>query len=370
MWIIQSTDNVYVRLNSYKKEYKKMIEWIIKYLSNPFMINKKKENINKLDIDNMDIKPETIDNPKTNDSNEPNVNLNNGHKTTSHLVTSTKTAKPKNQDYCKKYEGKYISAVAIADGLGSSIDAHEASKIVVENFLKNIKESDIKGTESIKLDAEDIIEFWQKNAIKLNEFYKLHEEKYENEQNVLQTTLITVVELDDRYLISYTGNGSILYIRGDFWSFWNKRWPWCISDLMTGHSIIGENGREVLYGYLGPNREDSSDLKILNINKDKRFGDILVLTTDGICSSDQNKVGREDSTNKLWAEINPHIEKLINEYFVDYFKKVIDGENEGEEILEKTIEKFLDEETFEDDATVGIIMSKKAIEYYLHSNKK
>lgn len=347
-----------------------MFQGMTKYLSNHFLMNNKKENRNKPEIDIMDIKPETVDNPKENDGNKPNANLNNGHKTTSLLVTSTKTTKPKNQDYCDKYDGKYISAVAIADGLGSSIDAHEASKIVVENFLKNIEESDIKGTELIKLDTKDITEFWQKIVTKLTDFYKEHEEQYKDKQNILQTTLITVVELDDRYLISYTGNGSILYIRGDFWSFWNKRWPWCISDLMTGHSIIGENGREVLYGYLGPDRKDTSDIKILNINKDKRFGDILILTTDGISSSDQNKVGREDCTDKLWAEINPHIEKLINKYFMDYFKNVIDEENDREEMLKKMIVKFLEEETFEDDATIGIIMSRKAIEYYLKNNKK
>lgn len=282
------------------------------------------------------------------------------------LAVKTKTAKLQNEDFCAKYEGKYMSAIAIADGLGSSIDAHVASKIAVENFLKDIELYEKQDKiDTRKLEPANIIQFWKNIITKLNDNYKKNEERFKTKQNVLQTTLITVVELDDRYIISYTGNGCILHIRGDFWRFWNKRWPWCISDLMMGHSIIGKNGMEALYGTLKPNK-DSLDIRVLTITKDIYYGDIFVLTTDGICSSDHNIIGRDDD-NKLWLEINPHIEKLINKYFVNYFESIIDERNDN---LNEILDKYLEEQSFEDDATVGIIISRKTIEYYLQKNNK
>ncbi len=280
------------------------------------------------------------------------------------VAVGTKTAKPQNEDFCDLYKGESVSALAIADGLGSSTDAHVAAELAVKYFLEGVKSFDCRN-KTIK--SEDIVKFWKSVAIKIKAYYEENKEQYQNKSKILETTLITIVELKDRYLISYLGNGSVLYIRGDFWHFWNRQWPWCISDLMIGHSILDENGKDVLYGILGPDG-DASSLRLLNITKDAYCGEILVLTTDGVSSPDHSKVGR-DSNNKLWLEINPHIESLVNVYLAEYFKRITKENIDQSQILNEIIGKFLSERTFDDDATMGIIVSSRAIEYYLNRTK-
>lgn len=280
------------------------------------------------------------------------------------LAVGTKNAQAQNEDFCALYKGNSISAIAIADGVGSSTDSHIAARLAVNQFLGNVKSFDDKKKE---VKSEDVIKFWINITKKIKDERENNKEKYQGKANVLNTTLITLIELKDRYLISYLGNGSIWYIRGDFWHFWNRRWPWCMSDLMVGHTFLDENGRDVLYAVLGIDG-DISNVKILNITKDNYCGEIFILTTDGISSQDHLKIGR-DTNNKLWVEVNPHIESLVNIYLAEYLNIISKGEKDEDQILHEIIEKFLSERTFEDDATLGVTVPNKSKEYYLHKLK-
>jgi len=277
-----------------------------------------------------------------------------------YIAIGTKEAKPQNEDFCNFYKGNILSAIAIADGVGSSIDSHKAAKCAVEIFLHEVESFDNSVQKEIEF--KDIEVFWRKIVKQFNIFYEKNKKKYQNNLSFLETTLITIIELKDRYLISYLGNGSVLYIRGDFWHFWNKQWPWCISELMIGHSILNENGKDVLYGLLRP-KEDTLGMRLLTITKDIHCGEIFILTTDGISSPDHSKLGR-DPNDKLWLEINPHIENLVNVYLKEYLENF--SKKDDSKLLEDIIKKFLNEEEFDDDATLGIIVSNKTIQYYLN----
>ncbi len=282
------------------------------------------------------------------------------------VVGCSKTEKAQNEDYCDLYTGTNLTAIAIADGLGSSTDAHIASRLAVESFLNNVKSADSRG--KVSLNHIDIRRFWENTVKNLRGYYEENKRNYMNKSDVLQTTLITLIELKDRYEVSYIGNGSIWHIRGDFWRFWNKRWPWCMSDLMIGHSFLDQNGREVLYGFLEPTGLTSSmSIKQLTVWKDTYCGEVFILSTDGISSSDHLKVGR-DTSHKLWIEVNPHIESLINNGLKEYFEGIFNKSGENTQLLKKVLEKFLNERTFDDDATLGIIMSNKTIEHFLNKN--
>jgi PPM family protein phosphatase len=276
------------------------------------------------------------------------------------LAVATKPAKPQNEDFCDRYNGEIFSAIAIADGVGSTIDAHIAAELAVENFLKKVKSFDDR--EQKKVEPKNIVKFWESTAEKIKAYYKENKERYQDKSTILQTTLITLIELKDRYLISYLGNGSIWYIRGDFWHFGNRHWPWCMSDLMIGHTFLNEDGKDALYGVLG-HKGDTSNVRILDITKDMDRGEIFVLTTDGISSPDHLKIGY-DPNNKLWVEVNPHIESLVNTYLVEFFKGISKEDCDQSQILKKILEKFLSERSFDDDATIGIVVSGKAIKYY------
>lgn len=271
---------------------------------------------------------------------------------------ATKSEKNQNQDYCDMYKGTYLSAIAIADGLSSSIDSHKASKLAVTNFLKDLKSFDLQEKEK-EIELEDVKKIWENTEIKIKNYC---EDNYQDRSKVLQTTLITIIELDDKYLISYLGNGSILYIRGDFWKFWDKRWPWCISDLMIGHSVFMD-GIAKLYGLLGP-EEDTSKVRYLSVIKDTYCGEIFILTTDGISSPDHAGIFRDDKTNGLLLGINRYVESLVNVHIGEFLRCIAYCGD-----LEDTIKRFF-EFKFDDDASLGVMISNKAIDYYKSDREK
>jgi len=252
--------------------------------------------------------------------------------------------------------------VAIADGVGESIGSEIASDHVTKMF---VSECSSLGKDNI--DFKSINEVWLKLDEMLKELYK---EKYENANfdftrvltGFLATTLLSVIELEDSYIISYLGNGSIWYVRGDFWEFLESRrkWPWCIEDILIPHSSYA--GDEALFGVI-----DSTGIRgtpsIISIKKDTERGEIFILTTDGISSKDKIRVLITNGSNgdqiPKSQEINHNIFKIlciIRDYLNNY--------KSYSYTLDDLINKFLDENNFDDDATLAILISEKAIQYF------
>jgi hypothetical protein len=283
------------------------------------------------------------------------------------IFAASKSSKSLNEDCCAFYSGNKVSAIAIADGVGSSSFSYLASKLAVEEFIKKIKEYEEHNN---KIDEMEVVSIYNEISKKIKEEYiNLKEQKkLNNTQNMMQTTLITLIETDDRYILNYIGNGSIWYIRGDFWKFnLTKRiWPWCITDLMVGHSVLNEEGKEVLEGYIGPEFDPEDYIQCMSVFKNKKYGEIFVLTTDGISSSDHLKIGI-DNNNKVWIEINIYIQNLLERYLIKFFHDFKELKN-GNISLSSYIEEFLNDNTFDDDATIGLLISSKVIENYLNED--
>lgn len=248
--------------------------------------------------------------------------------------------------------------VAIADGVGESIGAEEASKFVTKEFVEIFKELE-------KVDFNSIMEIWTK----LGESMKKKYSEYIKSKNIdfnrvltgfLETTLLVVIELEDSYIITYLGNGSIWYVRGDFWEFLDNRrkWPWCIEDLLIPHTTYV--GEEALYGILDSNGLRGSP-SIMQIKKDLERGEIFILTTDGISSKDQLKVyGKNGESNYETPgrlEINDNIYNILL-MLKDYFNNF---ENDS---LSTKIVEFLESRKFDDDATLAILIGDKAVQYF------
>ena len=271
----------------------------------------------------------------------------------------SKPFKDPNQDAGDIYRGEHCSAVAIADGLGSSFDAHIASKLAVEVFLTGVQEFDRQDRE---ITIETVHQLWDHVPDALAHYCNSNPARYLDQPHALQTTLMTVIELTDSYLISYMGNGSILHVRGDFWSFWERRWPWCVTDLMLGHSFLNDTGKDTLYGIVAPTGL-TAEIRLLQVWKDIKYGDLLVLCSDGISSPDHLRIGY-DPDHKLWLEVNPHVYALPTQFIKPYFAQIGQQCNPSV-VLGGALQTFLDAQTFDDDATVGAIVSQSAREYYL-----
>lgn len=284
------------------------------------------------------------------------------------IIADTKSSKSQNEDSCGIYIGTEISAIAIADGLGSSLDSHLASELAVKTFVKKIKDHD-EGKRTVN--ETDVISAYENifQEIK-NESHKTEKQYKSNEynmQHMMQTTLISLVETNDRYIISYIGNGSIWYIRGDFWKIdlAKRAWPWCITDLMVGHAIL-QDGKYPLEGYISPKGIDS-EIQCMSIMKNKWFGEVFILTTDGISSSEKLIIGLDDN-QKVWIEVNPYMQKLLGKYLIEFLHDSKNSQN-GNNSLKSHIRSFLDNNTFDDDATIGLLISQSVIENYLNANK-
>jgi serine/threonine protein phosphatase PrpC len=252
-------------------------------------------------------------------------------------------------------------AVAIADGVGSSRDAHVASMLVVERFMHRIRRDFLKS--SCK-DSKIIDLAWSDAGAALHEYYDSQDHLYKSAKGaVLQTTLITLVESHNEYHLRYIGNGSTWLLRGDFWEFPAHIWPWAMCDLLVGHAYLNEAGRDELYGVLSP-FGISASARSVRVSKDLERGEIFLMMTDGISSPDHQKTGR-DPSGKMWGEINPHLAALVQGHLPSLMKSLIAEDAARRPAHAKAaLDEFLEQQKFEDDATIALVVSARSIEYY------
>lgn len=272
------------------------------------------------------------------------------------IGAATRTLKQQNEDTIAVHKGPRVCAIALADGLGSSVDGHLAASLASGAFIEAVKAREIAGQ---PFDFEAIREIWRSAADRIVAHFQEHRAQYEGARAPLQTTLIALISTKDLYYLSYLGNGSAWLVRGDFLQFKTRRWPWCLSDLMVGHTALDHKGRDVLYGILGP-AGPTTEIAIHAVNMDPLKGEMFILTSDGISSSDHLRLG-PDKSGKLWIEVNPLIEKLLMSYLAP--PKTPDSQTRSlaDDTLTDILQRFLAESTLDDDATVGVFISPLAL---------
>ena len=271
------------------------------------------------------------------------------------LGTATMSPKLQNEDAHACYHGEHFNLLLVADGVGSSRDAHEASQRAVTAMIDAAPDHDTRKVAPPRI----LRELWRTATSTLTAYRDEHDE-YHGVAGALQTTLITLLETRDAYLLSYVGNGSAFVVRGDFWAFLERgRWPWPTTDVLLGHSVPATNGQEALYDTLHPGREGPVP-GVWSIPKDHERGDVVILTTDGLSSRDHARRA-QDATGHVYEECNPHIRRLLKEHLVHCLSAAPD---EREHVLAKELSAFLDGAVVEDDATLGVIVSGATYEYF------
>ena len=281
-------------------------------------------------------------------------------------TSASKTSKQTNEDSHVHFRGEHIGFIAIADGLGSSPDCQIASGLAADTVDRHLRRLDRPGA---SLSMTDVAELWTNVGEAFKNYYHANFKAYPEGSHPLETTLLLAVDLPDCYVISYVGNGSAWLVRGDYWDFFPRRWPWCITDLLIGHSSFSQGGREVLYGTLGPIGL-TSEPHTLIISKDKTYGEIVILTTDGISSRDHARVG-EDPNHKLWQEVDPYLRDILEKRLSPYLQSTLtDQEKERSAHIESMVNTFLASTTFDDDATLGIFVSERVFQSVAESRKQ
>ncbi|RPH33033.1 MAG: hypothetical protein EHM93_06895 [Bacteroidales bacterium] len=284
------------------------------------------------------------------------------------VVSLRETVKPVNQDWDCNSRNDSIGAnlIAIADGLGSFDKAELASSAII----KSIKDY-FKKAETIK--EVELQPLFEKLAKSLD--YDINKNLDENQkipENAYGTTSICAIETQDFFKIGYSGNGAILHLKGNFIDFPEDIYylPWCLKNYLNPHTVP-ENGKEALYKYLsyGASPKQYSP-SIIEFTKDNlEFGDIIIICSDGIYSSDHDNVGK-DSNGNIWLEVNKTLLKLIKTLRT----YVLQNEDYKKETLELAMKNYLKElkETLggmDDDCSLGIIITGQALTYFKNRQK-
>ena len=297
-------------------------------------------------------------------------------------AVTTDTLKSKNQDsYCEAFIEKHNARIiAIADGVGSSFNAEKGSRLVTSKAVELVKDAiENHGTvnfnsvfDKIQIDFDDI--FNQVQA----ELDAEVEREYTDEHQLAElspasygTTLIIGIDLPDRFIAAYVGNGSIWHFSGLFNTFPSVVClPWNAVNLLTPDTIM-TGGKEALYKiffYKGEKKHHKPT--VLQISKlNETPGDIFILTTDGVYSSD-HAIAAKDEEGEIWIPSTTQFGLLH-----DALKAYVEG---NEEITDETLKQMLvrylahikETKIMDDDTTLGVFISAEAKMHFIDKRKK
>ncbi|TVZ60049.1 serine/threonine protein phosphatase PrpC [Flavobacteriaceae bacterium MAR_2010_105] len=276
--------------------------------------------------------------------------------------SATITNKTENQDDHGCFRGQNFNSLFVADGLGSFQFAKLSSARVI-NFIKKKAESfELNNNlKNPKVNYPDLFRNAKDDLIGYSNQYIIDNEIDPVDfENLFGTTLITLYETDVKIGIAYVGNGAIWHIRGCFNSFPEPYLiPWNAVNLLNPHSLP-EDGKEALYRLISNSKNYQECIPtVLEINKDREFGDIIMICSDGISSIDQLRAGSNDKG--IWVKYETFLIKLF-EQISDFF---LTTEEYTDLELNKMLIDYLEElkPEFDDDATIGVLMTSEVLEY-------
>lgn len=264
-------------------------------------------------------------------------------------ASASVTNKSENQDSHFGLE----NALIVTDGLGSFQQARAAAISVSESFRSEIlaKGGKVNIHDLFKLAKDDLIEIARAND---------REMQSEQQVNLYATTAIVAIEEEEIFRCGYVGNGAIWHIRGNFNEFPDAYlFPWNAINYLNPHSIP-EGGKEALYRFIAESEfYEEAVPTVIEISKDKHFGDIIMICSDGIYSADHFNAGT--NSKGVWVKYEETMLKFFK-FLNSYFSGAVTA---GKESLQEALHAFLEDikPIIDDDATLAILISKEAFAY-------
>jgi hypothetical protein len=270
----------------------------------------------------------------------------------SNLLIKSISPKLKNEDFIETAinDALNFKAIILGDGIGSHYKPDEGSAFCVKSLKKHLENcknyNELNFKELFKIVYSEL----------KNNFSHIEGDVIDKTQ-AYGTTLICAIELEDKYIISYLGNGSAWFIRGNFHTFSPQRYlPWNAINLLNPHTVE-ENGKEVLYKFIAlESTENQISPSVIEINKDNElFGDIIIISTDGLYSNDHNPIAKDREGN-IWIAGERKMELLFNR-----LKNLIKDNIFDAQIINSSIDEYLKEihesKLVDDDTTFGVIFN-------------
>ncbi|MBF6598320.1 MAG: protein phosphatase 2C domain-containing protein [Fermentimonas sp.] len=270
----------------------------------------------------------------------------------SNLLIKSISPKLKNEDFIETVINVELNfkAIVLGDGIGSHYKPDEGSEFCVKSLKKHLENCK-------SLNGIDFKELFKKVHSELKENFSNIEDDTIDKTQAYGTTLICAIELEDKYIVAYLGNGSAWHIRGNFHTFSPQRYlPWNAINVLNPHTVE-ENGKEALYKFIALESTENQILpSVIEINKDNElFGDIIIISTDGLYSNDHNPIAKDREGN-IWIAGERKMELLFNR-----LKNLINENKFEEQTINDSIDEYLKEinesKLVDDDTTFGIIFN-------------
>jgi hypothetical protein len=132
--------------------------------------------------------------------------------------------------------------------------------------------------------------------------------------------------------------------------------------VINPHTVL-EAGREALYRYLSPaGSPEMAEPSVIRIGKDRAYGDLLLIATDGLYSYDQVRRGR-DPEGEVWISGGKPLVALhaaLRRLFLQ------PGEltpSTVQEALDACLADMKERHLLDDDTTLGLIVTPQVIAY-------
>jgi serine/threonine protein phosphatase PrpC len=286
------------------------------------------------------------------------------------VASGTMSNKPVGQDACKNIfvENGKAHIVAVADGLGSHPHAEKGSRFVVDKAVELLESALMSGNDRIDFDEvfKQIQGALDKHIEQL--LPKLPDSDKLIPEECFGTTLIVGIDYPDRFVAAYVGNGAIFNISGYFAEFPPVIYlPWNAINMLNPHTVE-QDGREALYKLFSWKGKTYSPT-VFEIQKNRDIpGEIFVLTTDGVYSSDHSIPGK-DSEGAIWIPSSITTERLF-EFLKDYLLQSSISESSLEQAIKiKYLSELKRNKEMDDCTTVGIIITEKCYDYFRNKRK-
>ena len=278
------------------------------------------------------------------------------------IAVATRSHKTVNQDaglvVCHSHLP--LAGVIVADGLGSHFGAEEAARVATATTAAAIESVRELGSLCLASTFADA-----RRAIERTAHDRAHALPSElNLAEAFGTTLLGALDLPDRLVVGYVGNGAVIHLRGDFLDFPpTQLLPWNAVNYLNPHSRM-VRGTNVLYKWLGPQTTlAQSTPTVLDIRKDDLLvGDLFVVCSDGIASLDQTPIGL-DADRRMWIRADPSLAMLYS-----HLKEFIAHRALTSDALQICLERYLLDldaaDLIGDDCTIGVIVTTAAVKRF------
>lgn len=179
------------------------------------------------------------------------------------------------------------------------------------------------------------------------------------------TLLCGEIELVDGIEVAklvYLGNGGIVHAPGNFAKFREGNSFYLYNDLFLPHVDVQKR----LTRHISHNSGIIEVMPIcMNLPLARAHGDVLLLYTDGIGSL-ENQVVLQDELQRYWRHENPNVQYILQQLdsFLSSTNLDSDFQSQFATFSSRILNELKAKEALSDDASLGIIISSKVIQYY------